>query len=99
MSELVRSTLAGIKTVDDMVRAFGDEERCRRLMESMIWPTGRILSALRIPALDRAGRARYGELAARPGLYQCPNGNCRFQFTVTTRTPPLHSTSCRSALG
>jgi hypothetical protein len=28
---------------------------------------------------------------ARVGLYQCSNGTCRFQFTVTTRTP-LHST-------
>jgi hypothetical protein len=28
---------------------------------------------------------------ARAGLYQCSNGTCRFQFTVTTRTP-LHAT-------
>jgi len=28
---------------------------------------------------------------ARPGLYPCSSGGCRFQFTVTTRTP-LHST-------
>ena len=28
---------------------------------------------------------------ARPGPYQCPNRECRFQFAVTTRTP-LHST-------
>jgi hypothetical protein len=29
--------------------------------------------------------------AARPGLYQCSNGACCFQFTATTRTP-LHAT-------
>lgn len=27
----------------------------------------------------------------RPGLYQCSNGTCRFQFTITIRTP-LHAT-------
>jgi hypothetical protein len=28
---------------------------------------------------------------ARPGLYQCSSGTCRYQFSVTTRTP-LHAT-------
>jgi hypothetical protein len=28
---------------------------------------------------------------ARPGLYQCSSATCRYQFTVTTRTP-LHAT-------
>ncbi|MTH94615.1 IS1595 family transposase, partial [Roseibium sp. RKSG952] len=32
-----------------------------------------------------------GKRRARPGLYQCSDGNCRFQFTVTTHTP-LHAT-------
>ncbi len=32
-----------------------------------------------------------GRHHARPGLYQCSGVDCRFQFTVTTRTP-LHST-------
>lgn len=32
-----------------------------------------------------------GQYRAQPGLYQCSNGACRFQFTATTRTP-LHST-------
>ena len=32
-----------------------------------------------------------GRYRARPGLYQCSNGACRFQFTATTRTP-LHAT-------
>ena len=38
----VREILAGINTVGDMVAAFRDEERCRRLPEAMIWPRGRI---------------------------------------------------------
>jgi transposase-like protein len=74
-----------------MVRAFSDEERCRRLMESMIWPTGRVCPACGYRrSIALAGRDM-GNWRARPGLYQCSNGNCRFQFTVTTRTP-LHST-------
>ncbi|CDZ62025.1 Hypothetical protein NGAL_HAMBI2566_48350 [Neorhizobium galegae bv. orientalis] len=32
-----------------------------------------------------------GKRRARPGLYQCSSGDCRFQFTVTTHTP-LHAT-------
>jgi hypothetical protein len=42
MSEAVRAVLSGIKTVDDMIVAFGNEQRCRRLFEEMIWPKGRI---------------------------------------------------------
>jgi ISXO2-like transposase domain/Transposase zinc-ribbon domain len=91
MSEWARSTLAEIKTVDDMVRAFSDEERCRLLMERMIWPKGRICPACGYRrSIALAGRDM-GNWRARPGLYQCSNGRCRFQFTVTTRTP-LHST-------
>jgi len=41
----VREILAGINTVGDMVAAFRDEERCRRLLEAMIWPRGRICPA------------------------------------------------------
>lgn len=48
------------------------------------------LSLLRLPQIDSAYRADLGK-RSRPGLYQCSNGVCRHQFTVTTRTP-LHST-------
>jgi hypothetical protein len=41
-------------------------------------------------SIARAGRDM-GRYRARPGLYQCSNGACRFQFTATTRTP-LHAT-------
>ncbi|QRM35973.1 IS1595 family transposase [Microvirga sp. VF16] len=86
----VREVLARIITVPDMVRAFRDEHHCRRLLEAMVWPGGRICPACgyrRSIALT----SRESGKRARPGLYQCSSGTCRFQFTVTTRTP-LHAT-------
>jgi hypothetical protein len=85
-----REVLAGITTVSDMVAAFRDEERCRRLLETMIWPTGRICPACGCRDSTALAGRDVGR-RARPGLYQCSNRECRFQFTVTTRTP-LHST-------
>ncbi len=41
MSEDVLSVLSMIRTVDDTTKAFSDEARCRRLVEAMVWPTGR----------------------------------------------------------
>jgi transposase-like protein len=86
----VREALSGITTVRDMVRAFQDEDRCRRLLEAMVWPNGRICPACgyrRSIALTSHERGK----RSRSGLYQCSSGACRFQFTVTTRTP-LHAT-------
>jgi ISXO2-like transposase domain/Transposase zinc-ribbon domain len=85
-----REVLAGITTVRDMVTAFADEERCRRLLEAMVWPRGRICPACGCRDSTALAGRDVGR-RARPGLYQCANGECRFQFTVTTRTP-LHST-------
>ena len=91
MSEALVTALSGIQTVEDMVVAFNDEGRCRRLLETMVWPAGRICPACGYRhSIALAGRDS-GKFRARPGLYQCSNGDCRFQFTVTTRTP-LHST-------
>jgi hypothetical protein len=42
MIELAREVLAGIRTVDQMVAAFQDEERCRQLLEAMVWPGRRL---------------------------------------------------------
>jgi hypothetical protein len=82
--------LAEIATVSDMVAAFRDEERCRRLVEAMIWPRGRLCPKCGCrDSIALAGRDVGRK--ARPGLYQCSDGECQFQFTVTTRTP-LHST-------
>ena len=91
MSEAVLTALSTIQTVDDMVAAFHDEGQCRQLLEAMVWPTGRVCPACGYRhSIALAGRDR-GHFKSRPGLYQCSNGSCRFQFTVTTRTP-LHST-------
>ncbi|TBW32701.1 IS1595 family transposase [Siculibacillus lacustris] len=82
--------LAAIKTVVEMTEAFRDEAHCRRLLEQMIWPRGRICPGCGCrQSVTLAGRD-VGR-RARPGLYQCSNGDCRMQFTATTRTP-LHST-------
>lgn len=91
MSEMIVATLSNIRTVEDMIAAFRDEEHCRRLLESMVWPNGRICPACGYKhSIAIAGRD-VGKRRARPGLYQCSSSDCRFQFTVTTHTP-LHAT-------
>ena len=91
MPEMVRALLSGIQTVEEMVAAFRDEQHCRRLLEAMVWPDGRICPACGYRlSIAIAGRDM-GRKRARPGLYQCSSGDCRFQFTATTHTP-LHST-------
>jgi transposase-like protein len=91
MREELQKVLSGVRTVEDMIVAFADEERCRRLLEAMIWPVGRICPACGYRHSIALADRDQGEFRARPGLYQCSNRSCRFQFTVTTRTP-LHST-------
>jgi hypothetical protein len=83
----VRDVLA---TVTGMVAAFRDEEGCRRPLEAMIWPRGRICPVCGCRDSTALAGRDVGR-RARPGLDQCSNRECRFQFTVTTRTP-LHST-------
>lgn len=82
--------LSGIRTVVDMAKAFRDEDHCRSLLEALVWPNGRICPCCGYrKSIPLAGRDLGKQ--SRPGLYQCSNGSCRHQFTVTTRTP-LHST-------
>jgi hypothetical protein len=90
MASGVREILAGITTVGDMIAAFDDEDSCRRLLEAMVWPRGRICPACGYRHSTALAGRDVGR-RARPGLYQCSNRDCRFQFTATTRTP-LHST-------
>ena len=86
----VREVLSRITTVPDMFSGFHNESHCRRLLEAMVWPNGRVCPACgyrhSIALMGRENGKR-----VRAGLYQCSNGTCRFQFTVTTRTP-LHAT-------
>jgi transposase-like protein len=60
------------------------EAKARRLLESLIWPDGRVC-----PACGALGQswALKGKRAGR-GLYEC---RCRRQFTVTNATP-MHGT-------
>ena len=91
MPETMLAALSTIRTVDDMAAAFQDEAHCRRLLESMVWPNGRVCPACGYRrSIAIAGRDM-GKRRARPGLYQCSSGDCRLQFTVTTHTP-LHAT-------
>jgi transposase-like protein len=91
MPVALHEVLSEIRTVEEMVEAFRDEGRCRRWIEAMVWPNGRVCPACGYKrSIALAGRDM-GRHRARPGLYQCSNGACRFQFTVTTRTP-LHAT-------
>ncbi|MBM2716027.1 IS1595 family transposase, partial [Mesorhizobium caraganae] len=32
------AALSSIRTVEEMIAAFRDEQHCRRLLESMVWP-------------------------------------------------------------
>lgn len=42
MAETMLVALSNIRTVEEMIVAFRDEAHCRRLLESMVWPDGRI---------------------------------------------------------
>ena len=41
----VLEELAAFRTVAEMTEAFHDEARCRRLVEAMVWPNGRLCPA------------------------------------------------------
>lgn len=90
MSENTLAILSKITTVAEMVEAFSDEDRCRRLLEAMVWPHGRVCPACGYRRSTSIAGRDVGK-RKRPGLYQCSNEACHHQFTVTTRTP-LHST-------
>jgi hypothetical protein len=86
----VGELLARITTVSDLVGAFQDEDHCPHLLEALVWPSGRVCPVcsyrrtFSLTVRENGGRAR-------PRLCQCSSGTCRFQITVTTRTP-LHGT-------
>lgn len=63
---------------------FLDEGNCRRYLEELIWPFGRVC-----PHCGGLKSWRIEGESSRAGLYEC--GGCAGQFTVTTKTP-MHST-------
>lgn len=63
---------------------FPDECACRKYLEKVIWPSGRVC-----PHCGCLKSWRLKGDSVRPGLYEC--SGCAGQFTVTTKTP-LHST-------
>ncbi len=60
MSNWADQFLAKVETVDDMVTAFSDEDRCRRIFEALIWPDGRKRARLWIYAVKRPMRPLHG---------------------------------------
>jgi transposase-like protein len=63
---------------------FSDEETCRKYLEEVVWPDGRVCphcGCLKSWLLSGA--------SVRAGLYEC--SGCKKQFTVTTKTP-MHGT-------
>lgn len=50
------AALSNIRTVEEMIAAFGDEQHCRRLLESMVWPDGRMAGS--VPPADTNARLR-----------------------------------------
>ena len=63
---------------------FPGEIACRRYLEKVIWPHGRVC-----PHCGGLKSWLLSGLSARSGLYEC--SDCKGQFTVTTKTP-MHST-------
>jgi transposase-like protein len=70
--------------IDQLKARFPDERACREFFESVIWQNGR-----RCPHCGCQNSYLLSGRRCRPGLYEC--GQCKRQFTVTTRTP-MHST-------
>jgi transposase-like protein len=71
-------------TINELRKQFPDEYACRQFFESVLWPVGRTC-----PHCGSTQSWALRSASVRDGLYQC--GECRLQFTVTTKTP-LHST-------
>jgi transposase-like protein len=69
---------------DQLRKRFPDEKACRTFFESIIWRDGRFCPHC---GFDRS--YPISGKTSRAGLYEC--GQCKQQFTVTTKTP-LHST-------
>ena len=78
--------LGELRTLDEMTAAFADEDRCRDVLEALVWPNGAVCPF----CSGRNGRRRGGKDHAK-GRWRYGEGACRASFTVTSRTP-LHAT-------
>jgi transposase-like protein len=70
--------------INQLRKKFSTEAACRALLESLIWPNGRLC-----PHCGGLKSWSIKGTTARPGLYEC--AYCHSQFTVTTKTP-MHAT-------
>jgi len=70
--------------INQFCNHFPDEVACRKYLERVIWPSGRVC-----PHCGCLDSWRIKGDSSRSGLYEC--SGCSGQFTVTTKTP-LHST-------
>ena len=50
----VGEILSRVTTVSDMIQVFKDEDHCRRLLEAMVWPNGRICRGLMVKRASAA---------------------------------------------
>ncbi len=67
MPETVLAALSNIRTTEEMIVAFRDEEHCRRLLESHGVAGWENLPRLWLQTLDRDSRPRYGQAACAAG--------------------------------
>lgn len=68
MPEMMLATLSNISTVRDMIVSFQDDEHFRRLLESMVWPDGRVCLACGYKRSIAIAGCDVGKHRARPGL-------------------------------
>jgi hypothetical protein len=66
MADDVLTILSRITTVSDMTQAFSDEDQCRRLLEAMVWPRGRICPACGYKRSTTIPGRDWGKTSARP---------------------------------
>jgi len=71
--------LTRITTVSEMTEAFRDEDRCRRLLETLVWPRGRICPA--------CGYRRSTSIAGRD------RGRTNGRACINARTAPATTSS------
>jgi len=79
MPGVVRAVILRIRTVAEMIEAFADEERCRRLLEALVWPNGRVCPACGYKRSIALAGCDMGRYRARPGL---PMLQWRLPFSI-----------------